>query len=474
MRILMAASECVPFAKTGGLADVVGALPEALAELGHEVAVIIPRYQRVQLKNPQVLIPSLSVPLGGTLRFATILEEKRDSKVRAFFVDHPPFYDRPDLYGPRGGEYWDNPGRFAFFCNAVLECAKQIFHPDILHCHDWQASLIPVQKRTAYQYDWAWAKVPVVLTIHNMGYQGNFDKAALPGIGLPWDLFTMHRLEQHDRLNLLKGGIVYSDALTTVSPKYAAEIQTPYYGEGLDSTIRDHAWKLRGILNGVDYGEWNPATDPFIAAQYSPADLAGKRECKRDLLSEFELPQDTTQDLDRPLIGIVSRFAPQKGFDIIAASAYELMSYDVSLVVLGSGDPAYESLFRELHNAFPGRAAARIGFDNKLAHKVEAGSDMFLMPSRYEPCGLNQMYSLKYGTPPIVRATGGLDDTVDAATGFKFIHSDGTGMLWAVREALGAYYDRDRWQRMMLEGMARDHSWTSSARAYEHLYKSLI
>jgi len=470
MRILMAASECVPFAKTGGLADVLGALPAALAELGHEVAVILPRYQRVHLKNPEVLIPSMSVPMGGVLRFATILEEKSDSKVRHFFVDHPPYFDRPELYGPPGGEYWDNAGRFAFFCTAVLECAKQIFHPDILHCHDWQASLIPVLKKTTYQYDWTFGRVPAVLTIHNLAYQGNFDKAAVPGIGLSWDLFTMHRLEHHDRLNLLKGGIVYSDALTTVSPRYAAEIQTPYYGEGLDRTVRDHAGKLRGILNGVDYGEWNPATDPFLAANYSPADLAGKRECKRDVLNEFGLEQD----LDRPLIGIVSRFASQKGFDIIAGSAYELISNDVALVVLGSGDPAYEALFRELHIVFPGKAAARIGFDNKLAHKIEAGSDMFLMPSRYEPCGLNQMYSLKYGTPPIVRATGGLDDTVDAATGFKFIYPDGTGMMWAIREALTAYHDHDRWQSLMLAGMARDHSWTVSAHAYEQLYRQLL
>ncbi len=478
MRILMAAPECVPFAKTGGLADVVGALPAALAELGHETAVIMPRYASVRLDNPTPLIPSMSVAMGGVLRFATILEGpplgSPHAPVRTFFVEHPPFYDRAGIYGPPGGEYWDNAGRFAFFCYAVLEAAKQIFRPDILHGHDWPAALLPVLKHSTYMYDWAWGPAKTVLTIHNVGYgyQGEFDKAAMAGIGLSWDLFRMDRLEHHDRVNFLKGGIVYSDAVTAVSPRYAEEIKTPEFGAGLDDTIRAHAGKLRGILNGVDYNEWNPESDKFLAAHYGPSDLSGKRECKRDLLRAFDLPAGDAA-LSRPLIGVVSRFAAQKGFDLIATVAYELMSHDVSLVVLGTGEPGYERLFGELHSAFPGRAAARIGFSNELAHKVEAGADMFLMPSRYEPCGLNQMYSLKYGTPPIVRATGGLDDTVDGATGFKFVHADGTGLMWAIREALAAYYDRPRWEGMMRAGMARDHSWASSAREYEKVYRAI-
>ncbi len=474
MRILMAASECVPFVKTGGLADVLGALPWALAELGHEVGVFLPRYRSVRLDNPTVLIPSMSVAMGGVLRFATILEgpgaaTEAGGRVRSFFIDHPPFYDRPEIYGS-----WDDDGRFAFFCYAVLEAAKQVFLPDVLHCHDWQAALIPVLQRTTYLYDWAWARVPSVLTIHNMGYQGNFDKAAMPGLGLGWDLFTMHRLEHYDRLNMLKGGIVYSTAVTTVSPTYAREIQTAEYGYGLEGTMRDHAGKLRGILNGVDYGEWNPETDPFLAANYGPSTLEKKAACKRDLLREFGLPHDSEADLDRPLIGIVSRFAPQKGFDLIAGSLYELMREDVSLVMLGSGDYNLEQIFGSMQHVFPGRAVAHIGFSNALAHKIEAGADMFLMPSRYEPCGLNQMYSLKYGTPPIVRATGGLDDTVDASTGFKFATADGAGMMWAIRGALRAYRDKDRWRALQTTGMSRDYSWKASARAYEYLYKGLL
>jgi len=479
MRILMAAPECVPFAKTGGLADVVGALPVALAGMGHEVAVIMPRYQSVRLDHPVTLIPSMSVPMGGALRFATILEGpplgKPGAQVRTFFVEHPPYYDRPGLYGPPGGEYGDSAGRFAFFCYAVMEAGKQIFRPDILHSHDWPAALLPVLKHSNYMFDWAWGPVKTVLTIHNIGYgyQGEFDKTAMPGVGLGWDLFRMDRLEHHDHVNFLKGGIVYSDAVTTVSPSYAEEIKTPALGAGLDGVIRNHAHKLHGILNGVDYGEWNPESDKYLIENYGPDDLSGKRECKRDLLQDFELPTSEA-DLARPLIGIVSRFAAQKGFDLIAAAAYELVSEDLTLVALGTGEPAYEALFRELHQAFPGRVAVRIGFSNELAHKIEAGADMFLMPSRYEPCGLNQMYSLKYGTPPIVHATGGLDDTVDAETGFKFVHHDGPGMMWAIREALAAYHDRERWEKMMRTGMERDHSWAAAAREYEKVYLALL
>jgi len=479
MRILMAAAECVPFAKTGGLADVVGALPVALAALGHEVAVILPRYQSVSLDHPVTLIPSMSVPMGGVLRFATILEGpplgKPGAQVRTFFVEHPPFFDRPGIYGPPGGDYWDNAGRFAFFCYAVMEAGKQIFRPDILHGHDWPAALLPVLKHSNYMFDWAWGPVKTVLTIHNIGYgyQGQFDKAAVPGVGLGWDLFRMDRLENHDHVNFLKGGIVYSDAVNTVSPRYAEEIKTAEFGAGLDGVMRTHAHKLHGILNGVDYDEWDPQRDKFLAEHYGPADLSGKRACKRDLLREFALPTGEA-DLERPLIGIVSRFAAQKGFDLIATAAYELVSHDLTLVAVGAGEAGYERLFRELQQAFPGRVAVHIGFSNELAHKIEAGADMFLMPSRYEPCGLNQMYSLKYGTPPIVRATGGLDDTVDSETGFKFVHHDGTGLMWAVREALAAYHDAARWKKMMLAGMARDYSWAASARAYEKVYLSLL
>jgi starch synthase len=463
MRILMAASECVPFVKTGGLGDVLGALPKALVKLGHQVAVILPRHGAVRLDHPRVAIPSLSVRLGPNLRFVTILEGPTLGGVRTFFVEYPEFYDRWEVYG----DYWDNAGRFAFFCRAVLEAAKHVFPPDVLHGHDWQTALIPVLKKTEYSFDWAYSRTAVLLTLHNLGYQGVFDKSAMDGIGLSWDLFRMDRLEQHDRVNFLKGGILYADSLTTVSRKYAEEIQTPEYGFGLDGVIRARAGALRGILNGVDYAEWNPAGDRHIAAHYTPEDLSGKRECKRDLERIFDLPEQP----DRPIIGIVSRFVAQKGFDLIAQVAYDIAAEDLQMVALGTGERQYEELFLALERHFPDKVRVRIAYDNALAHKIEAGADMFLMPSRYEPCGLNQIYSLKYGTVPIVRATGGLDDTIDAETGFKFVHYDGTGLLWAVREALAAWRDRQRWEAMMRAGMARDFSWDRSAREYAALYE---
>jgi len=466
----MAASECVPFAKTGGLADVVGALPQALAALGHEVAVMLPRYQKTKLANPKVVISSLSVPVGSGLRFGTVLEGPTNGGVRMFFLEYPQFFDRPELYNDDKGDYPDNAERFAFFSRAVLETAKLVFPPDVLHCHDWQTALVPVLKKSVYLYDWALARVPVMLTVHNLGYQGLFPPATLSTIGLSADLFHWERMEFHGVLNYLKGGLVYADRITTVSRKYALEIQTPEYGFGLDGVVRHRRSALAGIVNGVDYAHWDPATDRLIAKNYSPENLAGKAECKRDLLKQFGLPED----LQRPLIGIVSRFAAQKGFDLIAQVAADLAKENVSLVALGTGEPEYESLFERLAHHFPKRIAVRIAYDNTLAHKIEAGADMFLMPSRYEPCGLNQIYSLKYGTVPIVRATGGLDDTIDAETGFKFERYDGADLLRTIHAALEAYRDKQRWQKMMLAGMSQDFSWANSARQYAELYAAMV
>ncbi len=465
MRILMAASEGVPYSKTGGLADVLGGLPRALAAMGHEVAVILPRWGVTRLEKSEVPIPSLSVPMGAGTRFASIIESPVRDGVRHFFVEYPQFFDRDHLYGDG-----DDAERFCFFSRAVLETAKHVFLPDILHCHDWQTALVPVLKKTAYSFDWAFGRIPVVLTIHNLGYQGNFPKEIMPYLGLGWDLFTMHRLEFYDRVNFLKGGIVYADRVTTVSPKYAQEIQTGDFGFGLDAVIRSRGSAVSGILNGVDYAAWNPETDRFVAAHYSAADLAGKRACKQALLEAFP---HMTQDLDRPLIGIVSRFTYQKGFDLLAHVASELAREHLGLVVLGSGDQHDIDLFDWLTRTIPEKFGVYVGYDNELAHKIEAGADMFLMPSRYEPCGLNQIYSLKYGTVPVVRATGGLDDTIDAETGFKFANFDGTGLMWAVREALAAYANRERWEAMMRAGMSRDFSWDASAGEYNRLYNEL-
>jgi starch synthase len=472
MRILFVASEGLPFSKTGGLADVIEALPKALVGQGHDVAVVLPRYRNNQIKN--VLIKSLTVPMGTALRFPAIADGGRPGGVQYFFVDDPEYFDREQLYGVGGRDYADNAERFAEFARVALELAKQLWLPDAIHCHDWQSALVPVLLRTGYAADPQLSPIPVIFTIHNMGYHGLFPRDVLTRIGLPDSLFRVDGLEFFGHVNYLKGGLVFSDYLTTVSRKYAQEIQTTEYGHGLDGVVRTRADHLVGILNGVDYSIWNPDVDALIAARYSAKDLSGKQACKRDLLAQFQLPEE---NLSRPVIGIVSRFADQKGFDLFAQVADELMQEDLAIVALGSGEAKHERMFRELAEQFPERLAVKIAYDNTLAHKIEAGADMFLMPSRYEPCGLNQIYSLRYGTVPVVRATGGLDDTIEPfdpvsgrGTGFKFSEYTGSALLAAVREALTAFADKRAWQRLQTNGMAKDFSWNASALEYARLY----
>ena len=472
MRILFVASEGLPFSKTGGLADVVEALPKALLGQGHDVAVVLPRYRNTPVKN--VIIKSLTIPMGTTLRFPAIADGARSGGVQYFFIDDPEYFDRDQLYGAAGRDYPDNAERFAEFARAAIELAKQLWLPDVIHCHDWQTALVPVLLRTAYAPDPQLSSIPVVFTIHNMGYHGLFPRDVLGRVGLPDSLFRMNALEFFGHVNYLKGGLVFSDYLTTVSRKYAEEIQTTEYGHGLDGVVRTRADHLVGILNGVDYSIWNPEVDSLIAARYSAKELSGKERCKRDLLAEFHLPEE---NLARPLIGIVSRFADQKGFDLLAQVAEALMEEDIAIVALGAGEAKHERMFRELSQQFPDRLAAKIAYDNTLAHKIEAGADIFLMPSRYEPCGLNQIYSLRYGTVPVVRATGGLDDTIEpfdpatgGGTGFKFSEYTGTALLAALREALSAYGGKAAWSRIQANGMAKDFSWNTSAREYVRLY----
>ena len=475
MRILFVASEGLPFSKTGGLADVVEALPKALVAQGHEVAVVLPRYRGTEAAA--TVIPSLTIPMGGArIRFPAIADGSVLEGVRYFFVDDPPYFDREGLYGTGGKDYPDNAERYAEFCRASIEVAKHIWPTDVFHCHDWQTALVPVLLRSSYSNDPLVKNIPVVFTIHNMGYQGQFPREMLDRVGLPQALFHPEGLEFYGSVNLLKGGLVYSDYLTTVSRKYAQEIQTREFGHGLDGVARKRADRLVGILNGVDYSAWNPAKDELIAANYSAKDLSGKQACRQDLLDVFGLPHE---HLERPIVGIVSRFADQKGFDLIAEKAHELMKEDLVLVVLGTGDRKYEKLFTALAAAYPGRVGLKIAYDNTLAHKVEAGADMFLMPSRYEPSGLNQMYSLKYGTVPIVRATGGLDDSITpfdvehgTGTGFKFSEYSGVALLYAVRQALHHYMDERIWKRIQLNGMAKDFSWKGSAKEYAKLYEA--
>jgi starch synthase len=458
MRVLHVASEAAPFAKTGGLADVLGALPPTLAKLGHEVAVVLPRYRGVVLPRSRIW-DALAVHVGPHLFLAGIDEVARQG-VRYLFVDIPALYDRAGIYYDSTGDFPDNHIRFAALAQAALAIARFIFRPDIFHAHDWQAGLVPLYLRENFAGDPTFFGSRCVFTIHNMGYRGNFPAAAVadlsvdPAVVNPWGFGV------DGGVSFLKSGIVWSDAITTVSPTYAREIQ-------VDPLLAPYASKLTGILNGIDYNEWNPETDWRLAARYSAHHLSNKRECKLALLREMGL----RPDLDPPVIGIISRLAYQKGMELVVEVAPWLARHEVSLVALGSGDAALETEFRGLASAHPAQIAVRIGYDETLAHRVEAGADMFLMPSRYEPSGLNQMYSLRYGTLPIVRATGGLADTVDPETGFLFRDYSAEALASAVGAALEAYRDRDGWKKRMLLAMSKDFSWNASAREFDRLYR---
>jgi len=475
MHIVFAASEGVPFSKTGGLADVVGALPKALAAAGHQVSVYLPRYRQTKLTDPQTVVRSITIPFDDHYRFCSIISGGNQGGVRYYFVEYPAYFDREAIYGTPAGDYPDNAERFALFSRAVLEATKVLGVPHIFHCHDWQAALIPVLLHTQYAPDPAFRDAATVLTIHNMGYQGLFSPDTLPLLTLPWDLFTISKMEFFGQVNFLKGALIYADFVTTVSRKYAQEIQTTEFGFGLDGVLHDRSSTVAGILNGVDYEEWSPQADTYTIAKYSPEDLSGKIKCKQDLLNTFGM---TKADPKLPVIGIVSRFASQKGFDLIAQIVDRLVREDLLMIGIGSGDKKYEEMFLRLNKQFPQKIAIKIAYDNPLAHKVEAGSDMFLMPSQYEPCGLNQIYSLKYGTVPIVRATGGLDDTIESwdartgkGTGFKFHEFSGEVLLLTIKNALLAFRDQTSWQTLMRNGMKKDFSWDASAKEYVRIYE---
>jgi starch synthase len=469
-KILMVSSEAAPFAKTGGLADVTGALPAALAALGEEVAVLLPRYRSVPIDRARRVVDSLPVWLGGS-RFDTTVY-RIDREVPFLFLDCPPLYDRPGgLYGDASGDYPDNHLRFALLSRGALEIARRLFRPDIFHCHDWQGGLVPAYLRGPLSTDPTFFGRKTVFTIHNLGYTGRFLPAVLPQIGIDPDQFHPNGVEFFGDVSYMKAGLYYSDWLTTVSPKYAQEIQSWEQSWGFEGLLRSRSSQLTGILNGVDYAEWSPEADPFLPATYSAADLRGKAVCKRELLKEMGLPAEA---MEKPLAGIVSRFAAQKGLDLLAAAGDALVEAGLAIVALGSGDPVYQDYFRSLAQRHPESVAVRIGFDNGLAHRIEAGADLFLMPSRYEPCGLNQMYSLRYGTVPIVRAVGGLDDTIEIGTGFKFREYTAAALLGAVQEALAAWADRDAWKAMIQRGMAKDFSWRASAGKYRELYAKLL
>ena len=471
-KILMVASEATPLAKTGGLAEVVGSLAVALGAQGCEAAIVLPRYRTIPLDGAKRVWDWLPVWLGGTRFDCSIF--LLEGEVPVYLVDCLPLYDRVGLYGESVGDYADNHLRFAVFARAALAIARSLYRPDIIHCHDWQAGLAPVYLKKLFSSDPALVAVKTLLTIHNLVYLGLFPPASLAEIGLDGSVYHPDGVEFWGNLSFLKGGIVFADALNTVSPTYAREIQTPAFGVGLDGVLRSRSSVLHGILNGIDDDVWNPQTDPHIAAHYSATDLAGKRVCKRALLAEFGLPEAM---IDRPLLGVVSRFTEQKGIDLILELAPQFAAMNVALVALGmpgGGEEHFAAWFRQQAALYPGHIGYRLALDEGLAHRIEAGADMFLMPSRWEPCGLNQMYSMRYGTVPVVRAVGGLNDTVDSDTGFKFPDATATSLLGSVEEAVAAYAVEDRWLSLIEEGMARDFSWKASAARYAALYRNLM
>ena len=473
LRILMVTPEAHPFAKSGGLAEVAGSLPAALVRQGHHVTVVLPRYRnsagddRASRRTDLVLGPR-TFDVG-------YVEQSLPDGVRMVLVDAPALFDRPGLYGIDGQDYPDNALRFAVLSRAALEFARlEGQRPDVIHAHDWQSGLVPVYQKMHLSGDPVVGGVPVIFTIHNLAFQGVFDREALQTLGLGWEVFDPNALEYWGNISLLKGGVNFSEALTTVSPTYAQEMLTPELGFGFDGALRRRAADLVGILNGIDTGRWNPETDEFVP-HFSATNLDGKRQAKRALLEAVGLDSGDAA-LDRPLIGLVSRMTDQKGFDLIGAAIEPLMALDAAWVLLGSGEPHYEAQWRDLAASHPDRVATKIGFDERLAHLIEAGSDMFLMPSRFEPCGLNQLYSLQYGTVPIVRATGGLRDTViDAGqpdgNGIVFEGFSPGALVEAVRRALALYADRTRWQALQRAGMKTDPSWDVSAREYVKVYE---
>lgn len=485
MKVAVIASEAVPFAKTGGLADVAGALPRALAKLGHEATLFLPRYRRAQHAGVP-LTPTghrIRVPIGSREVEGRILAaELPGSTARAFLIDQPAYFDRDELYGRKGSDFPDNCERFVFFQRAVLEAIRVLdLRPDVLHCNDWQTGLIPVFLREEYRTKPEFATTGTLLTIHNLAYQGVFWHYDMPLTRLDWRLFNFHELEFHGKLNFLKAGIAFSDLLSTVSPTYAREIQTPEGGCGLDGLLRARASDLFGIVNGIDTSIWNPAIDPLLAERYVAENPEpGKAACKAQLQRRLGLPERP----EVPLFAQIGRLDPQKGWDLLATVADDLLDDDVQMVVLGEGQPRYHDLLDRLSNRHPGKLRAVLEFLPPLAHHIEAGADLFLMPSLYEPCGLNQLYSLAYGTVPIVHSTGGLADTVvDAtyetlsrgtATGFAFREPTPEAFRGAIQRALQIWPDRAAWRKLVQTGMRQDWSWDKSARAYLHLYEQIV
>ncbi len=473
----MVASEVAPWAKSGGLADVLASLPAALTALGHRVTTVLPRYRGVEL--PDASRVEIDVTLGAIGYRAILHVIALSDRQRVVFVDVPALFDRPGLYGASGQDFADNADRFAVLAAAALDfaTADTDWPPvDVIHAHDWQAGLAPVLARSHERYRSRLAHAALVVTIHNLAYQGTFERDVVPRLGLPWSVFRMETGEFWGRFSFLKAAVTAADVVTTVSPTYARETVTTAAGVGFEGVLASLGERYVGILNGIDTGVWNPATDPFLPARFDVDDLSGKPICKRALLEHFGLPVGDDA-LARPIVAMVGRLVSQKGLDLVRAAAARLTTLDATWVFVGTGDRTHEDFLRDLARRFPSRVGVHIGFDESLAHLTEAGADLFLMPSVFEPCGLNQMYSLRYGTVPVVTAVGGLDDTVQPyttrarhANGFKFRDQTPAALVRTLRQALRLFRDKAIWTGLMTQGMRADHSWQTSAREYVKVY----
>lgn len=471
LKILFAASEVVPFAKTGGLADVAGALPQVLAGMGHDVRIVMPKYGCVKSEqfNLHPVTESFSIPHGSSNIDITIESSEAIPKVQTYFIRNDYLYQRETLYAQP-----DDDHRFVAYCRGIIEMLPHLgWIPDIIHCNDWHTGLVPVYLKTLYANYPAYRNIRTLYTIHNLAYQGIFNPELMELAGLPWELFTWDKLACCDLFNFMKAGLIYADKLSTVSETYAREIQTREYGAGLEGVLKYRQDDLYGIINGIDYQVWNSKTDSFIPHHFSADAINGKQACKRALQKEMRLPTR----FDVPLFSIISRLTSQKGFDLLDKVFPQLFSSaDMQVIILGTGEEEHQKMMKIVAAKFPDKLALALRFDNALAHRIYAGSDSFMMPSRYEPCGLGQMISLAYGTVPVVRATGGLADTVQEngkGNGFVFTDYTPVALEQAIRRALQCYAEHDRWQQVMRNGFASDFSWEASAKKYLKVYSDI-
>ncbi len=478
MKILFAASEATPFAKTGGLADVAGSLPPALAALGHDISVVLPRYRQVDVARYKLKpVASFFVPIGAWKERCEVLKGATSGGVTVYFISKDIYFDRPELYGTGRADYSDNAERFIFFSRAVLGlCIALDLQFEIVHCNDWQTGLVPLYLKQVYWRSETLRRTRSIFTIHNLGYQGLFRHEDMRLTNLPWDVFTPEGFEFWGKMNFLKAGLVYADLITTVSKTYSQEIQTPEYGSGLDGVLRNRSADLFGIMNGIDYAEWDPSRNHTIPQAYSASRLAGKTVCRKKILARLGMP-----DSDSPVVGMVTRLVDQKGLDIVTEALPEIMSLGIQLIILGTGDEKYHLILSDAASRYPGRMRGLLQYNDGLAKSIYAGCDMFLMPSQYEPCGLGQMIALRYGTVPLVRKTGGLADTVEdysvkssRGTGFVFEEYSAPALVECLRRALKVFSNGLKWKLLMQAGMKKDLSWERSAKEYVKVYKKAM